>query len=89
MGSYNFSATADKKNGENLFIIKDRKIATTYMVEAVSLFDHYEFRIAQLKAKSARKKLFLAKPPRKRGEKAWWKQYYTDKSRIRDREIFA
>ena len=43
-GSYNFSVPADQKNGENLVMIKDRVVATSYMIEAVRLYDHYRFR---------------------------------------------
>jgi phosphatidylserine/phosphatidylglycerophosphate/cardiolipin synthase-like enzyme len=53
MGSYNFSVAADISNGENLLLIKDRRIAVSYAVEAVRLFDHYHFRVAQLEAKAA------------------------------------
>jgi phosphatidylserine/phosphatidylglycerophosphate/cardiolipin synthase-like enzyme len=89
MGSYNFSVAADTSNGENLLVIRDRKVATSYVVEAVRLFDHYHFRVAQLEAKKAKKKLQLAKPPRKTGEKAWWADDYTNQRKILDRELFA
>jgi hypothetical protein len=89
MGSYNFSNPADTKNGENLLVLKDRRIAVAYMIEALRLFDHYHFRIAQQEAKTARKELALQKPPRKNKEKPWWAEDYTDKRKIRDREIFA
>jgi len=46
LGSYNFSTPADRKNGENLVIVRDRRIAVSYMIEALSLFDHYSFRVA-------------------------------------------
>ena len=64
-------------------------VAVSYTVEALRLFDHYEFRVAQSDAKLARKALVLAKPPRKRGEKAWWNEDYTVVRKIRDRELFA
>ncbi len=88
-GSFNFSTAADGKNGENLLLIKDRRIAVSYVVEAVRIFDHYEFRLAQQDAKKARKKLQLQKPPRKKGEVAWFKEDYTDARKIRDRLLFA
>lgn len=88
-GSFNFSASADTSNGENLLLIRDRRVAVSYVIEAVRIFDHYEFRVAQADAKTARKKLQLVKPPRKAGEKAWWAEYYTDARKIRDRELFA
>jgi phosphatidylserine/phosphatidylglycerophosphate/cardiolipin synthase-like enzyme len=89
MGSFNFSGVADTSNGENLLLIRDRRAATSYMIEAVRLFDHYEFRIAQADAKSAKKKLQLQKPPRKAGEKAWFEEDYTNARKIKDRELFS
>jgi phosphatidylserine/phosphatidylglycerophosphate/cardiolipin synthase-like enzyme len=90
MGSYNFSNPADTKNGENLLLIKDRRIATAYMVEALRLFDHYRFRVLEDEAgKKDDDRLFLAKPPRKQGEVPWWDKYYTDPPKSRDREMFA
>jgi phosphatidylserine/phosphatidylglycerophosphate/cardiolipin synthase-like enzyme len=88
-GSYNFSPPADTSNGENLLLIKDRRIVVSYMIEALRIFDHYHFRVTQAEARKARKKLQLAKPPRKRGEKAWWSEYYTDERKIRDRKLFS
>ena len=89
LGSYNFSDTADTKNGENLVIIRDRRVAVSYTIEALRIFDHYHFRVVQQEAKKARKKLQLAKPPRQRGEKPWWDEDYTDARKIKDRELFA
>ncbi len=88
-GSYNFSPTADTKNGENLLVIKDRKVATSYMIEAVSLFDHYEFRIAQANAKKAKTVVSLSRPPRNKGDVAWWDKYYSQPRRVKDRQLFA
>jgi hypothetical protein len=89
MGSYNFSKAADLSNGENLLVIRDQRIAVSYMVEALRIFDHCEFRLAQANADKARKTIHLAKPPRQPDEKAWWDKDYTDSRRIRDRELFA
>jgi hypothetical protein len=89
LGSYNFSIPADKKNGENLLVVRDRRIAVSYTIEALRIFDHYHFRVAQREAKKAKKKLQLAKPPRESGEKPWWLEDYTDSRKIRDRELFA
>lgn len=89
LGSYNFSSPADIKNGENLLLIRDRRIAVSYMIEALRIFDHYHFRVAQQEAKKARKQLVLTKPPRNPGEKPWWDEDYTDARKIRDRELFA
>jgi phosphatidylserine/phosphatidylglycerophosphate/cardiolipin synthase-like enzyme len=89
LGSYNFSSAADGKNGENLLLIRDRRIAVSYVVEALRIFDHYHFRVAQQEAKKARKKLHLAQPPRQPGAKPWWDEDYTNARKIRDRELFA
>lgn len=89
LGSYNFSPTADRKNGENLLLIKDRKIAVSYMIEALRIFDHYHFRVALKASKKKHEVLCLAKPPKANNEKAWWQEYYDDKRKVRDREMFA
>jgi len=90
LGSYNFSATADKENGENLLLIRDRRVAVSYVVEALRIFDHYHFRVAQEEAATgARKELVLATPPRNPGEEPWWAEEYTVAQKIRGRELFA
>ena len=89
LGSYNFSLPADTKNGENLLLIRDRRIAVSYAVEALRIFDHYHFRVTQQDAKKAGKELVLAKPPRSKKEKAWWVEDYTMVSKIKDRQLFA
>ncbi len=89
MGSYNFSDAADTSNGENLLQIRDRRIAVAYMIEAVRIFDHYEFRGLQVQAGKDRKKLQLQKPPRQPNEKPWFDEDYTNARKIRDRELFS
>jgi phosphatidylserine/phosphatidylglycerophosphate/cardiolipin synthase-like enzyme len=89
MGSYNFSSTADLKNGENLLLIRNRKIAVAYMIEALRIFDHYHFRVAQNESKEARKKLALKPAPQKAGDKPWWLEDYTDERKIKDRLLFS
>lgn len=89
LGSYNFSSPADIKNGENLLLVRDRRIAVSYGVEALRIFDHYHFRVAQQEAKKAKKRLVLAKPPRNPGERPWWDEDYTNARKIRDRKLFA
>ena len=89
LGSYNFSTAADSQNGENLVLISDRRIAVSYAVEALSLFDHYEFRVLQNDANSAKTKLELQLPPRNPGDTPWWSEDYTNPRKIRDRELFS
>jgi phosphatidylserine/phosphatidylglycerophosphate/cardiolipin synthase-like enzyme len=89
LGSYNFSGPADNDNGENLMLVADRRIATAYAVEAVRLFDHYEFRVRQQDAATAKTDLSLRKPPRQPGEVAWFDEDFTDANKILDRKLFA
>jgi hypothetical protein len=87
LGSYNFSPPADTDNGENLLLVRDQRIAISYLVEALRIFDHYHFRVTQ--NEKGRKQLVLARPPRKKGQKPWWSEYYSDARKIRDRQLFA
>lgn len=88
-GSHNFSIAADTKNAENLFVIRDQRVATSYMVEAVSMFDHYAFRDSEAKATDDQP-LELQKPPAEgSGDKPWWDKYWTNVQDKRDRELFG
>jgi len=91
-GSYNFSEPADTDNGENLLLIKDRTVATSYMIEALRMYDHYLYRSAQEAAKSKGKGknvLELQYPPTKPTDKPWWQKDWDDPIRRRDRELFS
>ena len=63
MASSDFQVTG--KNTKALFTLKlhrgdgmcrDRRIAVSYTVEALRIFDHYHFRVTQKEAKKAKKK---------------------------------
>ena len=89
-GSYNFSSPADLKNGENLLVIRDRRVAVSFAIEALRIFDHYHFRVVQQEAKKTKGgELTLKKPPRAPGEKPWWEPYYRDPRKIHDRQLFG
>ena len=89
MGSYNFSSAADLSNGENLLLIRDRRVAVSYVVEAIRIFDHYHFPRPR-RDEQAESALVLAKPPRQAGDVPWWQEDYTVAYKIRaDRELFA
>ncbi|MFZ6758654.1 phospholipase D-like domain-containing protein [Undibacterium sp. Ji50W] len=88
MGSYNFSQSADHNNGENLLLIRDRRVAVSYTVEALRMFDHYQFRIKEQNSKDANSPLVLTKPPQNAGEHAW-ESSYSDQLKIRDRVLFS
>jgi phosphatidylserine/phosphatidylglycerophosphate/cardiolipin synthase-like enzyme len=87
-GSYNFSGPADTANGENLIRIRDRRVAVSYMIEAIRLFDHYHFRVKQLQASAAVSRLELQEPPAA-GQNAWWFEDYSVPIKIRDRDLFS
>jgi phosphatidylserine/phosphatidylglycerophosphate/cardiolipin synthase-like enzyme len=90
LGSYNFSEPADFDNGENLVLIRDRTVATSYMIEALRIYDHYLFRSAREDQKTkGTKVLELKLPPKKSSEKPWWQRDWDDPVRKRDRELFA
>jgi len=72
-----------------VLVVRDRKVATSYMVEALRIFDHYSFRLAQNKAAKKQKPLILHKPPRQAGDKPWWDEDWTDPAKERDRLLFA
>lgn len=89
LGSYNFSEPADFDNGENLVFIKDRTVATSYMIEALRIFDHYQFRVAREENKKGPKVLELQLPPKKPSEKPWWQKDWDNPIRKQDRELFS
>jgi hypothetical protein len=89
-GSHNFSIAADTKNGENLFLIQDQRVATSYMIQALTMFDHYQFRDLEASSKQAARPIELKTPPAQgSGDKAWWDKYWTDARHKRDRELFG
>lgn len=89
MGSYNFSGPADTANGEHLLLVTDQRVATAYAVEAVRIFDHYQFRVKQADRSTALTKLALRKPPRQPGEVPWFDDDFTEAHKILDRRLFA
>jgi phosphatidylserine/phosphatidylglycerophosphate/cardiolipin synthase-like enzyme len=89
-GSYNFSTAADTKNGENLFLIRDQRVATSYMIEALIMFDHYQFRDLEAKSKDKAQPIELQKPPPKGSStKPWWDKYWSNLTSQHDRELFG
>lgn len=88
LGSYNFSSAADKDNGDNLVLIRDRRVATSYAIEAVRIFDHYSFRLKQEAAKQQQQPLVLKRPP-PTGKPTWFDEDWTDSRKARDRTLFC
>lgn len=88
LGSYNFSEPADLENGENLVLVRDRTLATSYMIEALRIYDHYVFRVASEERRGTAEPLELKLPP-KPGKQAWFEHDWADPVRARDRKLFS
>jgi len=57
----------------NLLVIRDRRVAVSYVVEAVRIFDHCHFRVAQADAKKGEEETATGQAPRGRPVSApWW-----------------
>jgi hypothetical protein len=88
-GSSNLAAGGEHENGDNLIEIRDPRVATAYGVEAVRIFDHYEFRDRMKRAETQPKALDLAEPPTGNA-KAWWEtSFEKGHYKRRDRELFS
>ena len=99
-GSSNLSPGGEAGNGDNLILIEDQKIATSYAIEAVLVFDHLQFRDRMRDALKAKKKkksektklaaLTLKKPTAISGNPPWFEDYFIPNSlRSVDRELFS
>jgi phosphatidylserine/phosphatidylglycerophosphate/cardiolipin synthase-like enzyme len=93
LGSFNFSKPADTANGEHLLVVRDRRVATAYMIEAVRIFDHYQFRNRLEDQKEAAEPLALRRPPVPEPGKPlaepWFDEYFRPGTKQRDRLLFA
>jgi phosphatidylserine/phosphatidylglycerophosphate/cardiolipin synthase-like enzyme len=100
-GSSNLSPSGEKGNGDNLVMIEDRKVATSYAIEALRVFDHLHFRSAMQDAQKQQKKsaaskkqanasLTLKKPTAISNQPAWFEGFYEDGTqREMDRKLFS
>jgi len=88
-GSSNLAAGGETANGDSLVMIEDEAVANMYAIEAVSIFDHYQFRKVMKNAPKAQP-FTLWYPGKPGAPDPWWKVYY-DKSnmKLRDRYLFA
>ena len=88
-GSSNLAAGGEHDNGDNLIEITDPKVVTAYAVEAVRIFDQYDFRNRMKTAKTKPKAADLAEPPTGTA-KAWWATFFEDGHyHSRDRVLFS
>jgi PLD-like domain len=87
-GSSNLSPSGETGNGDNLVMIEDPRVATSYAIEALRIFDHLHFR-STMQSSGAPRSLTLARPPAG-GGKTWFEEYYVDDSQhAKDRMLFS
>ena len=89
LGSYNFSGPADTQNGENLLLIRDRRVAVAYTVEALRIFDHYHSAIDSRRRTPRRSRWCSPSRRAPPGEVPWWEKFYTEPHKVRDRKMFS
>lgn len=91
-GSSNLSVSGEQHNGDNLVMIEDQRVATSYAIEALRLFDHLQFRTKMQSASSAKAAgaLTLQKPTAISGKPAWFEKFYVAGSQVEnDRKLFS
>lgn len=85
-GSANFSKASSDTNDENMLVIRgNQRVSDVYLGEFMRLFAHHAFRefverTAATVATAAPKHLSLGD---------WWRDYFGDSSRARQRRLFA
>ncbi len=88
-GSSNLAAGGETANGDSLVMIEDEAVANMYAIEAVSIFDHYQFRKVMKNAPKAQP-FTLWYPGKPGASDPWWKVYYDKLNmKLRDRYLFA
>jgi hypothetical protein len=89
-GSSNLSGSGEKGNGDHLIMIEDPRVATSFAIQAVIIFDHLHF-AANMNAAKKPTQLVLQKPVAISKAKAtWFARYYEKNSQLaRDRELFS
>jgi len=89
-GSCNMSVSGENKNGDNLVMIEDPRVATSFAIEAIRVFDHLEFRSKMQNAPESNDPLTLKKPTTFSGKAAWFEKFYvSDSQLLRDRQLFS
>ena len=93
-GSSNLSMSGEEGNGDHLIQISDQRVATSYAIEALRMFDHLNFR-TKMKASAPSSDphsagiITLKKPPAE-GRPAWFAPFYVAASqKERDRMLFS
>ena len=89
-GSSNLSESGEKGNGDHLIMIEDPRVATSYAIQAVLIFDHLHF-AATMNAVKKPTTLTLQKPIAiSKAKTTWFDRYYKPNSQLEhDRELFS
>lgn len=93
-GSSNLSMSGEEGNGDHLIQISDQRVATSYAIEALRMFDHLHFRTKMKESAPTSHPdsvgvIVLRKPPGP-GETAWFAPFYVAGSqKERDRILFS
>jgi len=99
-GSSNLAPSGEQGNGDNLVCIQDQKVATSYAIEALRIFDHLHFRVRMQKGQAPKKgkgaakgggdTLTLQKPTKISGKPARFAGFYQKGSQAAsDRALFS
>jgi hypothetical protein len=91
-GSSNLSESGEGNNGDNLVMIEDPRVATSYAIEALRIFDHLHFRSRMQSAsrRDSEDSLTLQKPASMTGQAAWFEPFYAPGSQAEnDRKLFS
>lgn len=93
-GSSNLSVSGEEGNGDHLIQISDQRVAISYAIEALRMFDHLNFR-TRMKASAPASSpqsagVITLKQPPGPGEAAWFAPFYVAGSqKARDRMLFS
>jgi phosphatidylserine/phosphatidylglycerophosphate/cardiolipin synthase-like enzyme len=82
-GSANFSAASSKDNDENMLVIRgDKRVADIYLGEFMRLYNHFAFRDWASNNPGAQS-------PKHLRTDAWWRGYFGNTARSRQRAYFV
>jgi phosphatidylserine/phosphatidylglycerophosphate/cardiolipin synthase-like enzyme len=90
-GSCNLSESGEKGNGDHLIMIQDPRVATSYAIQAVLIFDHLHF-ASKMNAVKKKTNLVLQKPLKfsKKAKETWFARFYKqDSELVHDRNLFS
>lgn len=95
-GSSNLSPSGETRNGDNLVVIQDQRVAVSYAIDALRIFDHLHFRArmnnaSSLAPRDAQQALTLQKPVAISGlQQSWFATSYLPGDQAqRDRLLFS